>query len=154
MVVNGYSSRWLEQGFDWVYPKELVAKPPKVRSGDMVRIRSEKGAEHGTGIWDEGWIAVRRFRGDHGPIDAALLGERLDRAFSLRRRLIGADTSAFRWVNAENDSLPGIRVDAYGHFLVVSLDLPTPAPIVPSPPSHSASTSNCPVTSLPAAHAP
>jgi len=125
VVVNGYSSRWLEQGFDWVYPKEIVVKPPKVRSGDWVRIRNEKGTEHGTGVWDEGWIAVRRFRGDHGPIDAALLGQRLDHALSLRQRLIGPDTSAFRWVNAENDSLPGIRVDAYGHFLVVSLDAPS-----------------------------
>jgi len=125
VIVDGYSQRWLDQGFCWVYPKEVLHQPPKCRPGTTVQIRSEDGRDLGAGIWDDGWIAVRRFRSDHGAVDKKLLAQRLDKAIALRRDLLDEETTAFRWVNAENDGLPGIRIDAYAHFLVISLDSPS-----------------------------
>ncbi|MCB9744303.1 MAG: class I SAM-dependent rRNA methyltransferase [Alphaproteobacteria bacterium] len=125
MVVNAYSERWLRQGFCWVYPKEVVEAPSGLSVGDRVLLRAQSGEVLGAGLYDRGWIAVRRLREDDGPIDAALLGARLDEALALRELLIGPDTTAYRLVNAESDGLPGVRIDRYGHFLVISLDSPS-----------------------------
>ncbi|MCB9795438.1 MAG: class I SAM-dependent rRNA methyltransferase [Alphaproteobacteria bacterium] len=125
VVVNAYSERWLRQSFCWVYPKEVLSAPGGVNVGDEVQLRSQGGELLGVGLYDRGWIAVRRFREDAGAVDAALLGARLDEAIALRDQLIGPDTTAYRLVNAESDNLPGIRVDVYGHFLVLSLDSPS-----------------------------
>lgn len=125
--MNGYSEKWLRQGFCWVYPNEVTSG--RARPGEQVRIVSAQGAALGVGLADDGWIAVRRFREDDGPIDAALVRARLDAAYTLRRAL-PADTTAWRLVNAENDDLPGIRVDVWGTQVVVTLDSPSLEPLL------------------------
>ena len=124
MVVDHKSEGWLRQGFPWVYPDELV-EGRAYSAGTVVPILSRQGQLLGTGIRDQGWIAVRRFRSDDGPLDRAWLDEVLDRAQALRDRALDPDTTAYRLVHAECDGLPGIRVDVYGWHLVVSLDSPS-----------------------------
>ena len=125
VVVDGYSEQWLRQGFCWVYPKEVQRRPKRLKPGSIVPIRARSGQHLGVGVWDEGWIAVRRFREDAGPVDAALLGARLEAARALREQLVDPETTAYRLVNAENDRLPGIRVDVYGHVCTLTLDSPS-----------------------------
>lgn len=110
--MNGYSERWLRQGFAWVYPAECTGARP--RPGQRVRIRAANGDGLGAGIGDDGWIAVRRFRVDDGPLDRAWLASRVERAWALRRAAVPPDTTAWRLLHAENDDLPGIRVDVWG----------------------------------------
>jgi len=124
-VVNAHSEGWLKRGFCWVYPDEIEEQPRGLRGGEVVPIIGKSGAPLGVGIWDPGWIAVRRFRSDVGPIDAALLRGALERAKTLRDRTLPPETTAWRLVNAENDGLPGVRVDMYGWHVVVSLDAPS-----------------------------
>lgn len=123
LTVNAYSEKWLRQGFPWVYPAEVSAGRP--RAGAVVALRAASGAALGTAIADEGWIAARRFRADDGPIDAALLLERVRAAHRLRARILPPATTAWRLVNAENDELPGVRVDVWADQVVVSLDSPS-----------------------------
>ena len=130
VVVNAYSEKWLRQGFCWVYPKEVQSAPKGVSPGDRVRLESASGAGLGTGIWDEGWIAVRRFREDAGPVDKSLLKERIHAACALRERVVDPESTAWRIVNAANDGLPGIRIDRYGDFAVLSLDSPSLASLI------------------------
>lgn len=123
IVVNGYSERWLRQGFPWVYREEVVARTGSLQSGQVVRIRARDGRTLGTGVWSTGKVEVRRFRADDGPIDVALLRERLLAARSRRR--LPSDTDAWRLVHGENDGLPGLRVDVYGTAVSISLDSPS-----------------------------
>ena len=121
--VNAYSEKWLRQGFPWVYPQEVTSGKP--RPGEVVGLRAANGDVLGTAIADDGWIAARRFRDDAGPIDSALLADRIARAAAFRRAVMPPDTDAYRLVNAENDALPGIRVDVYARHAVLSLDSPS-----------------------------
>lgn len=123
LAVNGYSESWLRKGFPWVYPAEVTGGA--AAPGSVVRLRSAAGEVLGTAIADDGWIAARRFRLDDGPIDAALLRGRVERALALRQRVLPPDTTAWRLVHGENDDLPGIRVDVWGAHVVVSLDSPS-----------------------------
>jgi len=79
----------------------------------------------GVGVADSGWIAVRRFREDDGPIDGALLRQRLGRALKTRKALISSETTAWRWIHGENDGLPGIRVNVWSEHVTISIDSPS-----------------------------
>lgn len=129
MVVNGYSERWLRQGFPWVYPAEVVGPPPGP-PGAVVTLQAANGDGLGAGIADQGWIAVRRFRADAGPVDRALLAARLDAALALRAGLVPPETDAWRAVHGENDGLPGVRVDVWARTVVITLDSPSLAGLV------------------------
>lgn len=122
MVVNGYSERWLRQGFPWVYQDEVLARTGTLVPGRVVSIRTREGAVLGTGIWDEGRIEVRRFRTDEGPLDADFLREQV--AAARARRPLPPATTAWRWIHGENDALPGVRVEVWGDQLTITLDSP------------------------------
>jgi 23S rRNA (cytosine1962-C5)-methyltransferase len=125
--VNGYSADWLRKGFPWVYPAEVVARGAPA---DEVVLHSPDGRAIGRGLPDEGWIAARVYRHDDGPMDREWLWATLDRAAELRDRVIEPDTTAFRLVHGENDGLPGLRIDVWGHAATVVLDSPAVAPLV------------------------
>lgn len=122
--VNGHATAWLSKGFPWVYPKEVTGRPRHLEPGDAVVLRGKDGRALGTGLWDEGWIAVRRFRRDVGPLDHRFLEERLRAALARRHCLLPPETSAWRAVHGENDALPGIRVDLWDRDATVHLDSP------------------------------
>ncbi len=124
VVVDGYSERWVRRGFPWVYPKEVRAG--ELRAGAEVVVRAMSGEALGRGIADAAgrWLAVRLFRHDTGPLDHAFFAARVAEAQALRDTVIDAGTTGYRVVNAENDGLPGIRIDRWGEHLVLALDTP------------------------------
>ncbi|MEL6349658.1 MAG: class I SAM-dependent rRNA methyltransferase [Myxococcota bacterium] len=122
LVVNGYSEQWLRRGFPWVYDEEVERKHAAIAPGDTVQIRARDGTVLGTGVYDLGRIAVRRFREDAGPIDVELFTGRI-RAAHARRRL-PPRTSAWRLVHGENDDLPGVRIEMWNDVAVITLDSP------------------------------
>ena len=126
--MNAYSEKWLRQGFSWVYPNEVTSG--RARPGETVRLVGPANTSLGTAIADDGWIAARRFRSDDGPIDAALIRARIDAAHALRQGVLPPETTAWRLVNAENDDLPGVRVDVWGTQVVVTLDSPSLEPLL------------------------
>ena len=127
--VDGYSTGWLKKRFPWVYPKEVRRGTP--RPGQEVVVRGAGGRVLGRGLGARGFLAVRVFRHDDGPLDPAWVDEVLDRARALREVLIDPETDGYRLVNAENDGLPGIRIDWWRSFAVVILDCPTVGRLVP-----------------------
>lgn len=64
-------------------------------------------------------IAVRVLSMGKGQIHQAFLAERIGRAIAMRRKLVPADTTCFRLVNAEGDGLPGLIADIYGTIIVL-----------------------------------
>ncbi len=128
LTVNEYATRWLKKGFPWIYPKEVV-KGRRV-PGEWAIVRSERGEVLGTALLDDGWLAGRVFRHGEGPVDEAWIVEQLDRAEALRHQVVDTDTDAYRLVHGENDGLPGVRVDRWGHHVTVILDSPALAPIL------------------------
>lgn len=120
ITVNGKAAQWVGQGFPWVYPAEVTkggAAP-----GAVVELRDGKGRSLGTAIADTGFLAARVMRHDGGPLDAAWLAGVVSRARALRRLVVDGDTNGYRLVHAENDGLPGIRVDRWARWAVVTLD--------------------------------
>jgi 23S rRNA (cytosine1962-C5)-methyltransferase len=107
-------------GHPWVFSGAIRDLDPNLEPGSIVRVRAASGELLGTGYANPRCtIAVRMLtRGDE-PVDAGLIAARVAAALDLRRRLVGADTTACRLINGEGDGLPGLLVDRYDDALVV-----------------------------------
>ena len=120
LVVDGTSERWVGRGFPWVYPREVVSGG--ARPGEEVLIVDRRGRTLGRGLAEAGFLAARVMRHDGGPLDEGWLRSVLLRARALRDRVVDPDTDAYRLIHGENDGLPGVRVDRYGDWAVITLD--------------------------------
>lgn len=127
--VNTYSAGWIKKGFPWVYPKEV--EKGRAADGARVHVVDARGQVLGTGLGSSGFLAARIYRFDEGALDQAWMDEVLDRAAALRDVVVDAETEGYRLVNAENDGLPGLRIDWWRTFAVVILDHPSVGRLVP-----------------------
>ncbi len=76
----------------------------------------------GRGLSESGPIGVRLWSVGDEPIDAKLLARRVDAAIELRRKVVPRKTDALRLVHGEGDRMPGVVVDLYAGYAVLSLD--------------------------------
>ncbi len=106
------------QGHPWVFASEVGRIEGAPEEGGTIGLVSPKGKFLGSAIYNSrSQIVARRYAADAVPLDAALLGARLDAALAHR----GAWTSgrARRLVWSESDQLPGLIVDRYDDVLVL-----------------------------------
>ncbi len=87
--------------------------------GAIVVLRSPEDEALGWGLADEGAIAVRILGRDQPRPIASLVQDRIQRADSVRVRLVGPGTDAYRVVGGPGDGLPGLVVDRYGPVAVL-----------------------------------
>ncbi|HEX7667593.1 MAG TPA: class I SAM-dependent rRNA methyltransferase, partial [Polyangiaceae bacterium] len=118
----------LGRGHPWVWRKSIAAhsldRVTRAAAGDDVLLFAPDGNVVGRGLVDpDSPIAVRVWTTDAArAIDAALIDERVERAFDLRTRIVGDDTTAYRLLHGEGDRTPGIVVDRYADVAVLRLD--------------------------------
>lgn len=106
----------LSAGHPWIY-RDHVPQQFRAEVGSFVRV--ECGRFSGYALWDaDSPIALRMFSRRVRP-DADFVQARIEQAWQLRKRLLPADTDAFRLLFGEGDGLPGIVVDVYAGFAVL-----------------------------------
>ncbi|MBX3026461.1 class I SAM-dependent rRNA methyltransferase [bacterium] len=122
LLLRSGKDRPLRLGHPWVYSGAIRDLDPGLAPGTIVRLRAADGAPLGVGYVNPGCtIAVRLLSRRDEPIDDAFLRRRVGAAVALRRRVVAADTDAYRLINGEGDGLPGILVDRYAGSLVVQI---------------------------------
>lgn len=106
-------------GHPWVFSNQLVEIPKALQPGSLVEVRTEGGAFVGRGYGHPGTLITARLltRDEGQALDTAWLKDRLDAALARRS---GLGRSAFRWVHAEADGLPGLIIDRFGSKIVAS----------------------------------
>jgi 23S rRNA (cytosine1962-C5)-methyltransferase len=112
--------RVVSGGHPWIFRDALLGELPE--PGTVVTVLDRKGRFLARGLAESGPIGVRVFTSEDRPLDRELLGERLDAALLLRRRLAPPETDALRLVHGEGDALPGVVVDRYAEHAVVRYD--------------------------------
>jgi len=110
-------------GHPWVFAQAVERIEGGVGPGDEVIVRDARGNALGRGLYSPGSaIPVRMYtRQADQPIDASLLGTRIESAMARRAGfgLPSEDTTGFRLIHAEGDDLPGLVVDKMGDVLAV-----------------------------------
>ncbi len=103
----------------WIFTGSVAAVQGRPASGQTVIVRSADGEFLARAAFSpQSQIAARVWTWNEAePVDEHFFARRLTQAIEARASLAGR-TNALRWVNAENDSLPGLIVDHYAGFAV------------------------------------
>ena len=109
----------------WIFSGALVARPPDVADGDLVRVQAQDGRVLGVGTYStRSSIAVRLYDFADVIINAAWFTKRL-RESDDRRHLLGfgpdSETTGYRVAFGEVDGLPGVVLDRYADVLVLQI---------------------------------
>ena len=112
----------LRHGHPWLFSGAIAAVEGKPGPGEVVLAVDASGRPIGPGFYNTGDIAFRLLTDDPAVrIDAGFWQRRIERALTLRRRMIPPETDAFRLINAEGDGMPGLVCDRYGGYLVMTI---------------------------------
>jgi 23S rRNA (cytosine1962-C5)-methyltransferase len=120
--------RQLRGGHPWLFEGSIKSVSREGAPGDLAVVFNDDREFVGIGLWDPASpIRVKILHvGSPQAIDAAFFERRLAAAVALRAPLADSAgtptaTTAYRVVHGENDKLPGLVVDRYGHVVVVKL---------------------------------
>ena len=121
LILNKGVRHRILTGHPWVFASEVNRVEGKPEDGGTVEIRSPKGESLGSAIYNShSQIVARRYAQGLVPLDASLLGLKLDEALAYRRSSGGMlPGHARRLVWSESDQLPGLIVDQYDDVLVL-----------------------------------
>jgi 23S rRNA (cytosine1962-C5)-methyltransferase len=125
IVIHTERVGMFEKRHPWVFSGAIKSVEGSPADGDIVALRSEGGSFLARGYWNrQSQINVHLLTwNEKEAIDDDFWLAKLDRAIAGREMYrtqyrTGAPV-AYRLVNAENDSLPGLVVDRYGDWLVL-----------------------------------
>jgi len=124
VILKPQRERPLLRGHPWVFSGAVREIKGDAPPGAVARLCDAEGKALALGFLNPASDIVFRVltRKTTSPIDDDFWRRRLAAAAGLRRRIVPPETTAFRLVNAEGDGLPGLVVDIYGDFAVVSLE--------------------------------
>ena len=113
-------------GHPWVYAQAISRREGTPQAGDVIEVRDTQDKFLGRGFWSpKSAIPVRLLSRDPDEIvNEAAIQRRIQAARDLRTNTLGLpsdDTTGFRLIHAEGDSLPGLIVDCYGEVLVAQI---------------------------------
>jgi 23S rRNA (cytosine1962-C5)-methyltransferase len=112
----------LRHGHPWLFSGALAAVEGAPEPGAVVLATDAGGRPLGLGFFNTGDIAFRLLTDDPAArIDAGFWRRRIEWALALRSKVIPPETDACRLINAEGDGMPGLVVDRYGGFLVMTI---------------------------------
>lgn len=107
----------------WVFSKAVYKEDLNLKPGSTVKVLSFKGDFLCYGLYSpKSQIRIRALSFDEKVmIDEKLISERIFTAHKLRERLIACGNDGVRLVSSEGDLLPGLIVDKYNDFIVISI---------------------------------
>ncbi|MBR4995972.1 MAG: class I SAM-dependent rRNA methyltransferase [Alistipes sp.] len=109
----------------WIFSgaiERIKCNAKEIKEGELVDVFTKQGDFIARGHYQIGSIAVRVLTFEDEPIDQQWWNHKVAVAYDVRRTLDltdNADTTCYRLIHGEGDSLPGLVVDIYGTTAVV-----------------------------------
>lgn len=127
IVLNPGKELALQRNHPWVFSGAIKKINGPATTGSLVEVFSNKQEFMGTGIYQDGTIAVRimAFAPERPQaLDRAFWKSKLENAYNLRVTLGLANnpqTNAYRLVHGEGDNMPGLIIDYYAGHIVIQV---------------------------------
>ena len=123
LTVTPKAEKSIRAGHPWVYGEEITSAAGEYSNGDIVDVRSQKGAYLGSGyVNDHSKIRVRIISDNaNDRFDEAFYARRVKYALDYRRQVMGSDFDHCRLIFGEADRFPGLTVDRFGDVLSVQI---------------------------------
>ena len=122
-TVTPKAEKSLRQGHPWVYADEITQMTSTPADGELVDVRSSKGAYLGTGwVSSHSKIRVRVISNNaNDAFDEAFWARRIRYALAYRKHVMDEDFRACRLIFGESDQFPGLVVDRFENVLSVQV---------------------------------
>jgi len=104
----------------WIF-SGAVKYLPEFEDGSLLPVRSAEGELLGTAYFNKRCSIIGRMVSFDETPPLVSVDQNIDRAIARRRPFFGAETNAYRLVNGEGDSIPGLVVDQYNEVLVLQV---------------------------------
>ncbi len=120
-TVTPKAEKSLRNGHPWVFGEEITNMSEQADDGQLVDVRSVKGAYLGTGwVNEKSKIRVRIISNNtNDKFDEAFFARRIRYALMYRKHVMGDDFHACRLIFGESDQFPGLVVDRFEDILVI-----------------------------------
>lgn len=107
----------------WIFSKAIAKEPNNLKAGSIVNVLDADGNFLCQGVYSpKSQIRVRALSFDVNiKVDNDLIEKRISDAVNLRQNLILRGNDGVRLVASEGDFLPGLIVDKYNDFIVLSI---------------------------------
>lgn len=122
--VTPKAEKSLRQGHPWVYADEITQTSQQAPNGELVDVKSSKGAYLGTGwVSEQSKIRVRILSTNaNDKFDEPFWRRRIQYALAYRQTVMGErDFHACRLIFGESDQFPGLVVDRFENILVAQV---------------------------------
>ena len=122
-TITPKAEKSLRQGHPWVYADEITNMTDTPADGELVDVKSAKGAYLGTGwVSSHSKIRVRVISTNaNDKFDEAFWARRIRYALAYRKHVMGDDFRACRLIFGESDQFPGLVVDRFENVLSVQV---------------------------------
>ena len=123
VTLNEGREKSLIRRHPWVFSKAVLKADDDIKKGETVRVVDSKNNFLCYGLYSpESQIRVRAISFDENvKISESLISSRIEEAVSLRAHVISRGNDGVRLVSSEGDLLPGLIVDKYNEYLVISI---------------------------------
>jgi len=114
----------LLRGHPWVFSGAIVGGEGDLEPGDIVVATTHERRPLALGFYNPtSDISFRLLTADTtATIDYTFWQKRIGAATILRKKVVPEGTTAYRLINAEGDCMPGLIVDRYADYLVLSIE--------------------------------
>jgi 23S rRNA (cytosine1962-C5)-methyltransferase len=110
--------RSVRQGHPWLF-SGAIDQVDGPADAPLAQVFAASGEPLATGFWNpRSELRARLVAAGTVAVDRALFAARITAAVAHRARLVPADTTGYRLLNAEGDGVPGWTVDRFGGTLV------------------------------------
>lgn len=123
VTLNEGREKSLIRRHPWVFSKAVLKADDDIKKGETVKVVDLKNNFLCYGLYSpESQIRVRAISFDENvKISESLISSRIEEAVSLRAHVISRGNDGVRLVSSEGDLLPGLIVDKYNEYLVISI---------------------------------
>ena len=120
-VVTPKAEKSLRAGHPWVFGEEVLEVRGAYEPGQVVDVKSQKGAYLGSGLVnDRSKIRVRVISTNtNDRFDRAFWARRVQYALEYRQHVMGEDFKCCRLIFGESDQFPGLVVDRFDDVLSI-----------------------------------
>jgi 23S rRNA (cytosine1962-C5)-methyltransferase len=120
VVLKKNRDRPIRNRHHWIF-SGAIKTLPDFADGEMLPVESDGGDLLGYAYFNKKSAIVGRMVSFGSTTAEQAVDSNLESAIALRKKLVEPQTNAYRLINGEGDSLPGLVVDRYGDVLVIQI---------------------------------
>jgi 23S rRNA (cytosine1962-C5)-methyltransferase len=121
VVLHKGKDKAIKNHHHWIFSGAVKSLPANFENGDILPVQSFEGELLGYAYFNEQCSIMGRMVSFDATSPEEAIEKNIESAISLRKQFLEKKTNAYRLINGEGDSVPGLIVDRYADILVIQI---------------------------------